>query len=523
MSDNKVTYTLSLKDLFTGKLKEAEGATENFERKVIATQTAIKGLAVGAALAFGAAGIAGLISGSLEEWDAQDKAIAQLNASLISTGGIAGVTSEALISQAEALQKTRLFTDETTEAAQSLLLTFTNIRGEILMQTTPVIQDLATKMHLDLSQAAVQVGKALNEPVKGLMALRRVGVSFSASQQATIKQLVETNHLAEAQSLILGELSKEFGGSSEAAAKAGMGGWQLMKQQFGEVKERVGELIVKTLPAILPVIQSVVNAFNGFVTVLYSAASWVKENKEVLEVLGIGLLTYATYTYGATIATAAYNLVLEAATAIQWLFNAALAANPIGIVILAITALAGGVVYAWKHFAGFRGAVMGAWEVLKGLVGFIKDFVIGVFTGLANVIAGVFTLDGAQIQKGLDQAVTAYHNFGKSAKEAFDKGYKGGVDSFNEEQKNKTPYVKPAALAAKGIDAPVDGGTGTPKTKVGGVQGQKVVTYNISIGKLVEKFTVETTNIMQSPAKVKELLTRALLDATNDVQIAGGQ
>jgi hypothetical protein len=78
-------------------------------------------------------------------------------------------------------------------------------------------------------------------------------------------------------------------------------------------------------------------------------------------------------------------------------------------------------------------------------------------------------------------------------------------------------------LAAKGIVAPVDAGTTTPKTKVGGVQGQKVVTYKISIGKLVEKFTVETTNIMQSPAKVKELLTRALLDATNDVQIAGGQ
>ena len=522
MADNKVIYTLALKDLFTDKLKQADAATEGLERKVIATQTALKSLAIGAGLVFGAAGIAGLLSGSLEVWVNQDKAIAQLNASLQSTGGIAGVTSDALIAQAEALQKTRLFTDETTEAAQSLLLTFTNIRGEILMQTTPVIQDLATKMHLDLSQAAILVGKALNEPVHGVMALRRIGVSFSASQQATIKQLAETNHLAEAQAMILGELSKEFGGSAEAAAQAGLGGWQLMKQQFGETKERVGELIVKVLPDILPVVESVVNGFNAFVDVLYKASDWVQKNKEVLEVLGIGLLTYTTYTYGAVVAVSAYNLVGQAATAIQRLFNAALAANPIGIVILAITALAGGVVYAWKHFAGFRGAVMGAWEVLKGLVGFIKDFVIGVFTGLANVIAGVFTLDGAQIQKGLDQAVSAYKNFGKSAKDAFDKGWKEGVSSFGEDNK-PTPYAKPATTAMKAVATPSGTDTTTPKTKVSSIQGQKVTTINVTIGKLMEKFTVETTNITQAPAKIKDYITRALLDATNDVQLQGGQ
>jgi hypothetical protein len=526
MADNKVTYTLSLKDLFSDPLKRAERNVDNFDNKVSSLQGTIKNFAVGAAAAFAGVKIFDFLSESVTMFNEAEQASGQLAAGLASTGNAVGLTQQALEAQAAALQKVTLFDDDVTKSAQAVLLTFTNISGEVFSKTVPAIQDLATRMGTDLNGAALQVGKALQDPVQGMNALRRVGVSFNAEQKNTIKNLAETGRLAEAQTLILAELNKEFGGSAEAAAKVGTGGLTVLKNQFNDIRESLGGLVVDFLTVLMPAIEFTVTAFRGFVDMLITTKNWIKENGDVITVVASGLLLYTGYIYGATIATAAYNLVVQTATAIQWLFNAALAANPIGVVILALTALTAGVVYAWKHFAGFRGAVMGAWEVMKGLVGFIKDFVIGVFTGLANVIAGVFTLDKDQIQKGLNQAVSAYNKFGESAATAFDKGWKDGLHSFAEDEK-KSPYVKLAAkpktakpFEASGETMGAAKGTSAGTSKV---TGQKVYTINIDIKSLVNDFKVMTTTINESPAKIKEMITRTLIDAVNDAQIIGGQ
>jgi hypothetical protein len=153
---------------------------------------------------------------AIESIDAQKNA-AQLNAVLKSTGGIAGVSAGEIDELASSLQRTTTYGDDAVKSAASLLLTFTNIRGEVFKNTLPAITDLATAMGQDLNQSAIQVGKALNDPIKGVTALQRVGVSFSESQKAVIKNLVETNRLAEAQGVILKELNVQFGGSAEAA------------------------------------------------------------------------------------------------------------------------------------------------------------------------------------------------------------------------------------------------------------------------------------------------------------------
>jgi hypothetical protein len=62
-------------------------------------------------------------------------------------------------------------------------------------------------MGTDMKGAAIQVGKALQDPVHGISALRRVGVNFNESQVETIKKLVETGQAAKAQGLILAELN----------------------------------------------------------------------------------------------------------------------------------------------------------------------------------------------------------------------------------------------------------------------------------------------------------------------------
>jgi len=104
----------------------------------------------------------------LEETGKQDAAIAQLNASIASTQAIAGKTSKELQDMAADFQRVTTFGDDAILEMQSVLLTFTKIRGEVFDDTTAAVLDLSTKLKTDLKSAAIQVGKALNDPVGGI-------------------------------------------------------------------------------------------------------------------------------------------------------------------------------------------------------------------------------------------------------------------------------------------------------------------------------------------------------------------
>lgn len=153
----------------------------------------------------------------------QEKAVKQLETVLTSTGGAAGRTAEQMQAYAASLQATTTFGDEAIIAAQAMLATFTDIQGVNFDETVSTILDVSQALGQDLKSSTIQLGKALNDPVKGLSALSRVGVSFTDEQKELIKSLDETGQKAEAQRVILAELRKEFGGSA-AAAKDTLGG-----------------------------------------------------------------------------------------------------------------------------------------------------------------------------------------------------------------------------------------------------------------------------------------------------------
>lgn len=166
---------------------------------------------------------------------------AQLLAVLDSTKGAAGLTADELDRMANSFQKTTMFTDEQVKQGESLLLTFTNIGKDVFPGATQAILDMSTAMDQDVKSSAIQLGKALNDPVAGLSALSRVGVTFSDSQKEMIESMVATGDIAGAQKIILGELNKEFGGSAEAARIAA-GGVQDAVVAYGDLQEVVGSL-----------------------------------------------------------------------------------------------------------------------------------------------------------------------------------------------------------------------------------------------------------------------------------------
>lgn len=210
---------------------------------------------------------------AVAEFRAGAAAEAALASRIESTEGAAGRTVEQLVEQAKELQKVTFFTDEQTAKGQEILLTFTNIRGEIFDRTIPAAQDLSTVFGQDLQASAVQLGKALNDPVQGITALRRVGISFSDDQRRMIERLVETNKVAEAQALILTEVERQVGGAARAAAEAEGGPYRLMQQRLGEVQEGFGELISIGLNRLQPMFEAVTTVLEKVVDSLLSGTT----------------------------------------------------------------------------------------------------------------------------------------------------------------------------------------------------------------------------------------------------------
>lgn len=197
-------------------------------------------------LATSAAAVAFGIS-SVKSFSESENAVAQLNAVLKSTKGVAGVTSKAAQDLSASLQMVTKYSDEEILSAENLLLTFTKIGKDIFPKTTEIVLDMSTALGQDLKASAIQVGKALQDPILGVTALRRVGVNFSSAQREVIKKLVETGQSAKAQAMILKELQVEFGGSARAAGDTLSGKLKILGNRFDEVKEKVGGFIANGL------------------------------------------------------------------------------------------------------------------------------------------------------------------------------------------------------------------------------------------------------------------------------------
>tara|TARA_R110002012_G_scaffold92497_2_gene224593 strand:+ start:3237 stop:5285 length:2049 start_codon:yes stop_codon:yes gene_type:complete len=271
MAQKNLSVKLSLNDKqFQSSLKKATGKVKKFGQSMKNTGKTLSRNLTLPLVAFGAASIAA--------FDKQQKAIAQVEAGLKSTGNAAGFTSKQLQKMASDLQGKTLFGDEVIlKDATSQLLTFTNIAGEQFERTQLAALNLATRLDGDLKSSSIQLGKALNDPIANLSALSRSGIQFSNDQKEVIKTLAESGRLAEAQTIILDELDKQYGGAAEAAAKAGAGGLKQLQNQFGDLMEEIGGMLI-------PIVIDLGNHLKKF---LQGFAKLSPEVKKMIVTVGI--------------------------------------------------------------------------------------------------------------------------------------------------------------------------------------------------------------------------------------------
>jgi phage-related protein len=248
--------------------------------------SALQSIAVGAFQAIGGAAvnlagaafskITDFVSGSIAEASAWNSVIAQTEAVVKSTGMAAGFTAQQLADMAGSMSATSgnsIFADDAILGAQNVLATFTQIKGVSFKGATQAILDISQAMGTDLQSSALQVGKALNDPVAGISALSRVGVSFTEDQKALIQSMVDVGDVAGAQQIIIDELGKEFGGSAAAAVDTFAGQQIVLAEQFADVKQSLGESLLPVLMRfgafaqenLVPAVEDLVNVFIAWI------------------------------------------------------------------------------------------------------------------------------------------------------------------------------------------------------------------------------------------------------------------
>lgn len=182
--------------------------------------------------------------------------LAQVNKSMGLFGDQTSQVTQRLINFAEANELNVAVDAEVIKSTQAKLLTFKDLAQTA--DETGGAFDRATMAALDLAAAgfgsaetnAIQLGKALQDPIKGLTALRRAGVTFTEQEKENIKTLVESGKTLEAQNLILQSIEKQVGGTAAATATAS----EKMRLAFENIKEEVGAALLPAFDDMVDVV-----------------------------------------------------------------------------------------------------------------------------------------------------------------------------------------------------------------------------------------------------------------------------
>ncbi len=362
-----------VKVVVTGDTKGLKTA----QKKTNSIFSSISKGAIAAGVSFAAIG-AGVLK-SINAFSEADKVQRKLEATLKATSSQAGVTANDINKLSVELQKSTTYGDEALTTLQTSLLKFSNIKKDVFEPTTRAAVDMAAALNIDLTAAAQMVGRALQDPIQGLMMLRRSGILFNEEQKAQIETLIRNNDLLGAQTIVLDQLNKKFAGTAQAVA-GGTGVFKQISEDIGDLFEILGERTFKLVEPALKIIRDEIRKLK---TDLTESTGIVKILSDYLQVLKGVLVSIGGYLAGAfigvlftlvrttTAATLAVNLwaarllitigVVKALRLAQLGLNTVMKLSPFGLLIAGIAGViqwAGGLEKTWlslkSTFLGFN-------------------------------------------------------------------------------------------------------------------------------------------------------------------------
>lgn len=367
--------TMTLKALLFGQDVSMGKTFDNAGDKADKAKGKMKAWAVGGAAVAGAA-IVKFGSDSIKAYSESEESQKRLTFAFQKFPAMASTSQAELQKLNSELQKKTRFDDDNIASGQAVLAQF-KLTGTQVKDVTPLLLDYASATGKDIPGAAQDVGKALLGNAK---ALKNIGIAYKSTGDP-VKDYANITDL----------MRKKVGGFANNEAKTAAGRTAILKNQFGELEETAGSKLV-------PALTKVTAAGLAMVTWIQNNTGKVKALAIGIGILGvaIGIARGLTLAHNAAMAVSAaggiraFLMSTKLAAAGQWLLNAALSANPIGIVIVIIAALVAGIILAYKHSETFRRIVSGAFEAISNAAKWMWNNVVApVIRFLLNAFASV--------------------------------------------------------------------------------------------------------------------------------------
>ena len=511
-----INVILNLKDQFTSPLKKATAnakATErsfkmgvrNIKKSVSGmVKTGVKGIAVATGVNLAATGI--FIKQSVDAYKEAQLQVTKMESVLKNTKGINKEQINDLKAYTSVLQAKGVVEDDVLKAGITSAGVF-GLQADTIKKLLPGMADLAVKEKgINVtSEDMANYGKLLGKAMSGQTgALKKAGIVLDKHQEQIMKTGTETQKAA----LLADLLKKKVGGVNEAMTQADQGRIQQLKNDFGDFQEEIGAVVLPVmaefsswfmsqLPSIREQFQQLIDKGKAFVTENQPQFEQIKETifglgKVTIETVGFiitnfdkiapivatvvgAFATYKTamaiqktYTMAMTTAEVVKNAVLasgattvNAITIAQWAWNAAMSANPIAIVIIAVAALIAIGIALYKNWDTVKAGATALWNslmnFLKPAIDVVKNAFDSLMGGINAVIGGFNRVKdsiGGAIQKLMNWNNTKAENKSVNVqannvsagpvprRKALGTSYfKGGITQINENKRNEVAVL----------------------------------------------------------------------------------
>jgi len=294
--------------------------------------------------------ITGIAGNSLQAARENLEANRRLEQVFRSMGDATGVAAKQAEDYASKLELQIGVEDEVIMATQAKIATFNKVSDStarmagIFDRATQAAFDMASAGFGEADQNAVQLGKALQDPVNGINALRRSGITFSDAEKKKIKILVESNKTLEAQKIVLAAVEKQVGGVAKATADP----IQVMQTAWSEVTEEIGKKL-------MPYVQQFAAWLTTFIPMVID---WVDANSKLITTI------------------AAVGAALLVVGTVSKIVSAILATNPIVLIIMAIAAAA---ILIYTYWDPIKAWFINLWDKVKAVFNTAWEFIKNIF------------------------------------------------------------------------------------------------------------------------------------------------
>ena len=310
-------------------------------------------------------------------------------------------------------------------------------KGKPDMMEWRALQSAMPAQLKQIAQAFFQNGSAIDEYLKKAEEYAKKN-PMSSTGKELVDQLTAVKNGTGDMTTALGTAMRtgivsmdDFMNTLTKMNKEGVNGFQSFEQQARNSTGGIQTAIENSKTAVVRGIAKIIEAFgsgslaetvsglgSGFEKALDSVAGlikFVKDNSAVFTVIavGVGVFTGAVVAYNtavwlASAASKAWTVATQTATAVQWLFNAALNANPLALLAVALAAVVAGLVWfftqtetgknIWNGFVEFLSSTItsigqwfqGLWDGIVNTFGGVAGWFGGIFQGAWNAITGVF-------------------------------------------------------------------------------------------------------------------------------------